>query len=265
MTVALSAVCAVLGLAVGSFLNVVVWRVPRKESVVRPRSHCPACEHPVAGRDNVPVLSWLVLRGRCRFCSVRISARYPAIELACAGLFAATAARFGASYALPAYLVLGAGLLALSAIDLEHKLLPNKVVFPTGYAVAVLLLLAALAEAEPRRLVWSAIGAGGSFALFFALNFISPRGMAYGDVRLSFVLGMAVGWLGLGLVPLFLFVAFLTSALIGVVYAVVSRQGLKAAIPFGPFLAFAAEVAVFVGRPLVDAYLRGPASGGGGL
>jgi len=255
MTIALSVGCAVLGLAVGSFLNVLVWRVPRKESVVRPRSHCPSCGTELAARDNVPVVSWVALRGRCRTCSTRISVRYPLLELTCGALFAGTAAYFGPSYRLPAYLVLGASLIALSAIDFEHKLLPSKIIFPTGFTVAALLLLAALAEGEPRRIVWSAIGAAGCFGAFFALHFISPGGMAYGDVRLSFVLGMAVGWLGLGLVPLFLFVSFLVSAVTGVTYAIVTGKGLKAAIPFGPFLALGAGVAIFVGRPLVDAYL----------
>lgn len=255
MTALLAVGAFILGLVVGSFLNVVVWRVPRKESVVQPRSKCPSCGTQLAGRDNVPVLSWLLLGGKCRTCRERISIRYPLLELACGALFAATAVRFGASFALPAYLVLGAGLLALSAIDLEHKLLPNKVVYPTGYAVGLLLFLAALAEAEPRRIVWALIGGAGSFGLFFALHLLSPRGMAFGDVRLSFVLGMAIGWLGLGLVPMFLFASFLASAMVGVVYAVTSGKGLKAAIPFGPFLAFGAEAAVFVGRPLVDAYL----------
>jgi len=256
MTAALAAAAGVLGLVIGSFLNVVVWRVPRKESVVTPRSACPSCGTQLAGRDNVPVLSWLWLRGRCRTCRTRISVRYPLLEVGCAGLFAATAAHFGLSYALPAYLVLAAGLLALSAIDLEHKLLPNRVVYPTGYAVGLLLVLAALAEAEPRRIAWALIGAAGSFAAFFLLHLISPQGMAFGDVRLSFVLGMAIGWLGLSLVPLFLFVSFLTSAVVGIAYAVVTRKGLKAAIPFGPFLALGTEVAVFVGPPLVNAYLR---------
>jgi len=255
VTTALSVLCGVLGLAVGSFLNVVVWRVPRKESVVRPRSHCPSCDTQLAGRDNVPVVSWLALRGRCRTCSTGISVRYPLLELCCAALFALTAVRFGLSAALPAYLVLAASAIALSAIDLEHRLLPNKIMFPTAYALLVLLLLAALAEGEPQRIVWAAIGGVGSFALFFALHFIAPGGMAYGDVRFSFVLGMAVGWVGLGLVPFFLFVAFLTSAVTGVVYAVVTGKGLKASIPFGPFLAVGAELAIFVGRPLVDAYL----------
>jgi len=255
MTVLAAGAAGALGLVVGSFLNVVVWRVPRKESVVTPRSSCPSCGTVLVGRDNVPLLSWLWLRGRCRTCHARISVRYPLLEVGCAALFAATAVHFGLSYALPAYLTLGAGLLALSAIDLEHKLLPNRVVYPTGYAVGFLLFLAALAQAEPRRIAWALIGGAGSFGAFFLLHLISPDGMAFGDVRLSFVLGMATGWLGLSLVPLFLFVSFLTSAVIGIAYAVATRQGLKAAIPFGPFLAFGTEVAVFAGPPLVDAFL----------
>ncbi len=251
----LAAAAAVLGLAVGSFLSVIVWRVPRKEPMTSPRSRCTSCDTALAGRDSVPLLSWVRLGARCRMCRARISVRYPVVELTCAALFAATAVRFGLTYALPAYLVLGAGLLALSVIDLEHMLLPNKVVYPTGYAVGLLLFLAALAEAEPRRIGWALIGGLGSFALFFLLHLASPSGMAFGDVRLSCVLGMAVGWLGLALVPLFLFVAFIASAAIGLVYGVISRRGLKAAIPFGPFLAVGAEVAIFVGRPLVDAYL----------
>lgn len=255
MTALLATFVGLLGLTIGSFLSVVAWRVPRKESLGDPAPRCTSCAAPVAVRDRVPVVSWVALGGRCRACRARISVRYPLLEVACGALFAATAVRFGLSYALPAYLVLGAALLALSVIDLEHKLLPNRVVYPTGYAVGLLLFLAALAEAEPRRILWALIGAAGSFGLFFVFHTISPSGMAFGDVRLSFVLGMAVGWLGLGQVPLFLFVSFLVSAVIGVAYAVLSGRGLKAAIPFGPFLAFGAEVAIFAGRPLVDAYL----------
>lgn len=255
MNALLAVACGILGLAVGSFLNVLVWRVPRKESVSHPRSHCPSCDTQLANRDNIPVVSWVLLGGKCRTCRVRISARYPLLEVACAALFAATALRFGLSYELPAYLVLAAGLLALSVIDLEHRLLPNKIVYPTGYAVGLLLVLAALALAEPRRIGWALIGAVGSFAMFFLLHFIKPDGMAFGDVRLSFVLGMATGWLDLTFVPVFLFAAFLSSAVIGLLYAALSGKGLKAAIPFGPFMVLGAQLAIFAGRPLVDAYL----------
>src|SRR2546429_5953579 len=124
---ALVALCALLGLIVGSFLNVVVYRVPRHESIVTPRSRCPGCHTEIAPRDNVPVLSWLMLRGRCRHCGQPISARYPLMELATGVIFAAIAARFGFDTALPAYLVFAGGLITLAAIDLEHRTLPNRI------------------------------------------------------------------------------------------------------------------------------------------
>src|SRR5689334_15558612 len=124
MTAFVVACCALLGLAIGSFLNVVIYRVPRKESVVKPRSHCPGCGTEIAERDNIPVVSWLLLRGKCRTCGMRISFRYPAVELACAALFAAMGLRFWDQWALPAFLVLAAACLAGSVIDLEHLLLP---------------------------------------------------------------------------------------------------------------------------------------------
>lgn len=255
MTIVLAVAAGALGLAVGSYLGLVAWRIPRKESVGSLRSRCPSCATMLVGRDSIPLLSWVLLRGRCRTCSKRISFRYPLLELACAALFAAVAVRFGLSYELPAYLVLGAGLLALAAIDFEHRLLPNAVLYPTGMAVGLLLFLAALARAEPRRIVWAAIAAIGSYGFFLALHLIHPNGMAFGDVRLSLVLGMAIGWLGLSQVPLYLFVAFLSSAVIGTIYGFAIGEGLKAKIPFGPFMVLGAVVAVLAGQPLVDAYL----------
>ena len=135
------AVSSVLGLIVGSFLNVLVHRVPLHLSIVTPRSRCPGCEAPIAPRDNVPVLSWLALRGRCRHCGERISARYPLLELGTGMVFGAVAARFGADSALPAFLVVAAGLVALSAIDLEHRTLPNRILYPVGTAAAGLFVI----------------------------------------------------------------------------------------------------------------------------
>src|ERR1700729_2496458 len=134
--------CALVGLVVGSFLNVVIYRVPRKESIVSPRSACPTCDTPIAPRDNVPILSWLYLRGRCRNCHSPISMRYPLVEAATAGLFAGVAARIGFSWTLPAYLVLAAGLLALACTDMEHLLLPKRIVYPVLGLVGVLLVAA---------------------------------------------------------------------------------------------------------------------------
>ena len=141
-------VCALLGLAVGSFLNVVIYRVPRHESIVSPRSACPTCAVPILRRDNIPVVSWLILKGRCRNCHSRISARYPLVELAGAALFAGATARFGYRWDLPAFLVLLGGLLALACIDLEHLLLPKRIVYPILGTVAALLVMASAATGQ---------------------------------------------------------------------------------------------------------------------
>ena len=133
--------CGLLGLLIGSFLNVVIWRIPRKESIVTPRSKCPSCDTFISPRDNVPVLSWLALRGKCRHCQAPISARYPLVEFATGALFVAIAARFSDSWVLPAYLVLGAALLAISVIDLEHYIIPNRIVYPVGFMLVPLFAL----------------------------------------------------------------------------------------------------------------------------
>src|SRR5947208_14309635 len=146
MTAFVAAASALVGLAVGSFLNVVIYRVPRKESVVRPRSHCPGCGTQLAERDNIPVVSWVLLRGRCRTCGEPISARYPLVELGTAALFVAAALRFGLDWALPAYLVFFAALVAVSFIDLEHYIIPNRIVYPTLFVSIPLLAVAAAAQ-----------------------------------------------------------------------------------------------------------------------
>ena len=161
--------CAVLGLAVGSFLNVVIYRVPRGMSVVSPRSACPSCGTQILERDNVPVVSWLLLRGRCRHCHAPISAMYPLVELACAGLFAGTAARFGYNWALPAFLVLFAGLLALSVIDVERLILPKAIVWPLSVAVAALFVMAAAATGEWHDLLEGVICAAAWFVVFYTM------------------------------------------------------------------------------------------------
>ena len=183
----LIAFCALLGLVVGSFLNVVIYRVPRNESIVTPRSFCPACHAPIAERDNVPVLSWILLRGRCRHCGASISARYPMVEGACAVLFAGLAARFGYRWDLPAFLALFAGLLALSCIDVERMILPKKIVYPMTVAVAVLLLVAAAETGRWHAYLIGLACAAGWFVVFYALFLISPKLLGFGDVRLSAV------------------------------------------------------------------------------
>lgn len=255
MLAALVAGCALFGLLVGSFLNVVIHRVPRQESVVRPRSRCPGCGTQLAERDNIPVVSWLVLRGRCRSCSAPISLRYPAVELLTGLLFGATAARFGFAWELPAFLVLMAALVALSGIDLDTFLLPKRIVWPSFAAGVVLLGAAAVATDDWQGAREAAIGAALAFAALFAIHLISPRGMGFGDVRLALVLGLHLGWLELPAVPLGLFLGFLTASVVGVGLMLRGSRGRKDRIPFGPFLALGTVLAVLFGEPILAAYL----------
>jgi leader peptidase (prepilin peptidase)/N-methyltransferase len=254
MTGLVAAISGIYGLVIGSFLNVVIWRVPRKESIVRPPSHCPGCDAKIANRDNIPLVSWLLLRGRCRNCGTAISARYPFVELLTAVLFAAVGARFSHSWALPAYLVLTAALVALSAIDLEHYLLPNRILYPADGALIVLLAAGSFGEHDWGALARAAIAGVVAFAIFFIIHIVSPRGMGFGDVRLSFLLGFGLGWIGWGEVAGGLFTGFLYGAVIGVVLIAVKIRGRKQQIPFGPFLAAGAMTFVLFGEPIVDWY-----------
>lgn len=243
-----------LGLAVGSFLNVVIWRVPRKESVVSPRSACPSCATPIRAVDNVPVVSWIALRGRCRTCGARISVRYPLVELGCAVLFAAVGARFGASWALPAYLVFAGALLALSAIDLEHYKLPNRIVYPLAIVMPVLVGVASVGEGDLGAWGRAMLGGLAAFGGLLVLHLISPRGMGLGDVKLAFVLGVALGWLGWGHVGFGLVLGFLYGAVVGVLLLALRLRGRKDPVPFGPFLAAGALTMVLWGQSILDWY-----------
>jgi leader peptidase (prepilin peptidase)/N-methyltransferase len=247
----LVAYCALFGLVVGSFLNVVIYRVPRKESVVSPRSACPTCAMPITARDNVPIFSWLILHGRCRGCRSPISVRYPLIEAATAGLFAGVAARIGFSWALPAYLVLAAGLLALACTDLEHLLLPKRIVYPVLGMVGASLLAAAAITGRWHDLIVAGISALVWFAIFFVMNFVSPRALGFGDVRLAPVLGLALGWLGIRYVLLGFFTANLVGAVIGIALIASKRMSRGQQIPYGVFLAFGTLLAIFAGPELL--------------
>jgi leader peptidase (prepilin peptidase)/N-methyltransferase len=248
--------CALIGLAVGSFLNVLIHRVPRKQSVVRPRSACPSCSTPIADRDNIPVISWLVLRGKCRTCAHPISVRYPLVELLTAVLFGGAALRFGFDWALPAFLVLLAGLLALAFTDLEHFLLPVRIVYPLLGLLTMLLVAAAALNGTWSRLAVAAACGAVAFSIFFALNFANPKWMAFGDVRLAAVIGLGLGWLGARIALLGFFLAFLLGSVVGVALILAKRIQRKAPIPFGVFLAAGAFIAVYAGQPLIDLYLR---------
>jgi leader peptidase (prepilin peptidase)/N-methyltransferase len=254
MTALVAVISGIYGLVIGSFLNVVIWRLPRRESLVAPGSHCPGCEAPISPRDNVPLVSWLMLRGRCRHCGEPISSRYPFVELLTAVLFAAVGARFHDSWALPAFLLLTAALIAISAIDLEHFIIPNRIVYPVGIASVILLAGAAALEHSWSPFGRALLGAIGAFLFFFVLHIVAPRGMGFGDVRLSAVLGLFLGWLGGMYVFGGLFLGFFLGAVIGVVLIAVGKHGRRQHIPFGPFLAGGALLSVLIGGPILEWY-----------
>jgi leader peptidase (prepilin peptidase)/N-methyltransferase len=242
------------GLVFGSFLTVVVHRVPVGESIVRPRSRCPSCGAQLSAADNVPVVSWLILRGRCRSCGVRISVVYPLIELATAGLFVGVALRFEDPWLAVLLAPLSAILVALAVIDWRTKKLPNRIVYPSVLLSAPFLLVARVAGA-PVDLADAGIGflAYGGGMLVVAL--IVPRGMGMGDVKLAGLIGLVLGALGVRFVA----VAAALGILIGGVAAVVALlfgATRKTGIPYGPSMALGAVVSVFAGSQIADAYLR---------
>ncbi len=246
---------AVVGLLVGSFLNVVIWRVPRNESVVSPRSRCPQCGHEIRGRDNVPIVSWLLLRARCRDCGAHVSARYPLVELATAVLFGLLAWHFGLHVVLIAYLYLAAISIALALIDIDLHKLPDALTLPSYPVAAVLLTAGALSAHEPFNLLRAAIGGAALFALYAVLWFVYPKGMGLGDVKLAGVLGMYLGYLGWGALAVGAFFGFALGGLVGVTLMATGRATRKSKIPFGPFMLAGALGAVFFGARLAHAYV----------
>ena len=234
-------------LALGSFVNVVVARLPERRSLVRPRSACPSCERELAWHDNVPLISYLLIRGRCRSCAAPISLRYPLVEAATALLVAACFWRFGLSGEALVAAFFVAVLVALSAIDAERRILPDRIVLPSW----AIVLAAQVALSPDRALEW--IGASLAASLFlFAALVAHPAGMGMGDVKLALLLGAALGWnVAVGMMLGMLFA-------MGAAAVLVARHGTKArkmAIPFGPFLALGAIVALFAGDAILRGYL----------
>jgi leader peptidase (prepilin peptidase)/N-methyltransferase len=239
-------VLAVLGLLVGSFLNVVVHRLPRGESLLHPRSRCAGCETPIAPYDNVPVVSWLLLRGRCRHCGAPISVRYPAIEALTAVVFAAVAAIAGVDAELWLELPFAALMIAVAAIDLEHHIVPNRLLAP-----AAVWAIGAWAVVDLDFLP-EALGAGaGAFAFLLLAALAYPAGMGMGDVKLAGVMGL---YLGLSVIPA-LAVAFLAGSAVGVAFLVrEGRDARKKGVPFAPFLALGGLAGVLAGSELISLY-----------
>jgi leader peptidase (prepilin peptidase)/N-methyltransferase len=233
------------GLALGSFLNVVAARVPRRRSIVSPASACMECGTTLAWRDNVPLVSWVLLRGRCRHCGARISALYPGVELATALLVAACILDFGLSGRFVVAAFFCAVLVAVSATDLTHRIIPNRIVVP---AAAVILVAQTALEPSPQ---WT-LGALGASGFLFAAVLAYPAGMGMGDVKLALVMGAALG----KTVPVALMLGMVAALVPSII--LLARHGSaarKMGIPFGPFLALGSVVALFFGEQIVDWYL----------
>lgn len=251
----LSVLTGILGLAVGSFLNVVIHRVPDGASLLRPSSSCPGCGARIAPRDNVPVVSWLLLRGRCRRCAAPISARYPAVEILTGVLFVLVTLRLGATWALPAYLYAAAMGVALAVIDIRVHRLPDAIVFPSYGVLAVLLTVAAAAEGEWRSLVGAVLGGLVLFGAYLVIMIAHPAGMGPGDVKLAGLLGGLLGWFGWGVLAVGGFAAFLFGGLFGLTLMLVRRADGKTQVPFGPWMILGAAVGIAWGPELWSAYI----------
>lgn len=260
--IALTLYAVVVGLIIGSYLNVVIHRLPRRESTVFPRSRCPSCGAPIRAVDNVPILSHLLLGGRCRHCRAPISWRYPLVESGTALLFVACFRRFGIEVETLVALTFGCLMIALAAIDFEHFLLPDRLTL-TGLGAGLLIHLADALLPGPTPLIsWATlsealVGAvvGGGVLLAMAETWLwlkGEQGMGMGDVKMLAMIGAFLGWKG-ALVALF--VAALAGAATGVALMVLGRADMRSRLPFGSFLAAGGLVALFAGRALVDAYL----------
>jgi leader peptidase (prepilin peptidase) / N-methyltransferase len=244
-----AAFAGVLGAIVGSFLNVVTYRLPRDESLIVPASHCPKCGTPVKPYDNIPILSLLLLRGHCRSCSEPISPRYPLVEAATAALCVGAVLAHHSAAGIALSIVLILLVVPAALIDLEHRIIPNRIT-ALGAVLALVLGLALDPAGEPERLISGA--AAGGFLLIALLAY--PGGMGMGDVKLAAMMGL---FLGSAVAPALL-VALLSGTAVGIVIIARkgARTGRKTAVPFGPFLALGAIVAVFAGQPLVDVYVN---------
>ncbi|TFD11257.1 prepilin peptidase [Cryobacterium sp. TMT1-2-2] len=274
MASTVAGIFGILGAIIGSFLNVVIYRIPAGRSIVSPPSACGSCGARIRPYDNIPVLSWFVLRGECRDCKAPISPRYPMIELGTAVFFAVVAlwvfssADFGWAavttatntlatelIVLAAFLYLAAISVALAMIDLDTHTLPNRILLPAYPVAAVLLGAAALVAGEPGRLLTALIGAGALFGLYLALALISPGGMGLGDVKLAGLLGLYLGYLGWAPLIVGAFGAFLLGGVFGLLLLATRRAKRRSSIPFGPWMLLGAWLGAFFGDQIGLGYL----------
>jgi leader peptidase (prepilin peptidase)/N-methyltransferase len=254
MSVILEAVAGVFGLVIGSFIGVVVDRLPRQESVVSPPSHCVACSAPIRAYDNIPVVSYAVLRGHCRACGTRIPPRDALLELGIGILFVLLAWRLTSAWALPAYCVLAAAVVGISVIDVEHMRIPSTLVYSTAVLGAPLLVLASAGTHRWSALLSALIGGVIAFAAFFTLFFAVPKGIGFGDVRLAGLCGGFLGWMGYREVIVGFLISFIVAGVPAAVLLAMHKVHRRTQIPFGPFLAAGTVVTVLFGAPVIHAW-----------
>jgi len=253
----LIAAIILLGLAIGSFLNVVIYRLPNGMSLSHPPSACPSCNNPIRKRHNVPVFGWLVLRGRCADCSSKVSVRYPLIEAATAVLFVASAWRIAELHllpALPAFLIFAAIAIALAMIDVDVHRLPNGIVLPAYPVLGIALTLAAVVLDQPQALVRAGICGMGLFLLYFVIAFIKPQAMGFGDVKLAGIIGGMLGFISYPACYVGAFAGFVIGGIFGVLAIFARGKTLKTKMPFGPFMLAGAFLAVFLADPIWQWY-----------
>ena len=247
MTPVVLLLVVIVGLVVGSFLNVCIARIPAAESLWRPRSRCPACRTPISSRDNIPLVSYVLLGGRCRACGCRIPLQYPLVEAGTSALFVGSYWRFGLGADLPVALVLGSALVVLTAIDLKHQILPDVITLP-GIAAGF------LANVVTGRVSWleSLIGIFVGGGTFFVIIFLSKGGMGGGDMKLGAMLGAFLGW---KVILAALLIAVLAGGIVAIVLLVTGARSRKDPVPFGPFLAAGGLAGFFWGERLLEWYL----------
>ena len=256
MTGLVAGIAGLFGLAFGSFINVVAYRVPLGRSVVNPPSACPVCESQIRPRDNVPVVSWIMLRGKCRDCGEPISARYPTVEALTGLLFAGTVLIIDVAWVLPAYLWFAAVTTVLILTDLDHKRIPNRILYP-GTAVGLLLLTGgALLDGGARDLGRGALGGVFYFGGLFVLALIARGGFGFGDVKLAFMLGLFLAFRGWEHLLVGIFLAFFIGGLVAIALLLARKKGRKDAVPFGPSLVLGAWIGIAYGLEIAEWYLR---------
>lgn len=249
------AVAALFGLIFGSFINVVAYRIPAGHSVVSPPSACPVCRAAIRPRDNIPVLSWVLLRGRCRDCGGHISVRYPIVEVGAAILFASAVLVIGIEPELPAYLWFAGVGLALVLTDLDVHRLPNRILYPSTLVGAALLLVAAIADGDLASFGRALAGASLYFAIFLALALVARGGFGLGDVKLAFFLGLFLTYRSWEVLGAGVALGIAIGGVVAIALLLAGRATRKAKIPFGPAMIFGSYLALVIGQQLVDWYL----------